>query len=35
MSFADQAYFLYRPVSACGLIRVRGERTRPGKLPRT
>lgn len=21
---------MYRPVSACGLIRVRGERTRPG-----
>ena len=27
--FADQAHSVYRPVSACGLIRVGGERTRP------
>ena len=29
-SLADQAHFRDRPVSACGLINVRGERTRPG-----
>ncbi len=29
MSFADQARSVYRPVSACGLTRVGGERTRP------